>query len=439
MMRWLKESISGAGIDGAEDVDPMIKAYQEVATPIKSVLGMAGSLASFGSGDDKESKFFARWYRKIFGELRLFRREEEEASSETNDLLEDIEENSDGGGGGSRSGIGGFFTAIAIGFFGLLIGALTKLARIVPIVARLFGRFGSAISRLGGGLAGFLKRIPVLGTLFAGALAAFDIHDSETDASLTRREKDQRAGTAVGGLAGSIAGMIAGASAGAVLGPIGSAVGGIIGGFLGNKAGKIIGDTVGGWVNDLRNSDIPGKLAGIWNSIADHIMSGWDSVTDAWHGIVDGTAKGWKAISDTVSIIVNGIDDFLSDVFGFSLPGKDDVDKAIDSSLEYLSKNTIFGQLFSGVIGLFGDDEPVNNPVPQSVQPVLAPAVEVTKPVVARAPTPQSAPTSPPPEQRTKINSSQPQNINVSVRNPDAGQDVRDRSIAHVVSGGIAG
>lgn len=87
-----------------------------------------------------------------------------------------------------------------------------------------------------------------------GAIA--DIYDSETDDKLTRKEKDERAGSAVGGATGGVAGAIIegkmGAAAGTVIaGPVGTVIGGVagaaLGGYLGHEASKPIGQATRRW------------------------------------------------------------------------------------------------------------------------------------------------------------------------------------------------
>ncbi|GAB1368493.1 hypothetical protein MASR1M42_10420 [Azonexus hydrophilus] len=97
-----------------------------------------------------------------------------------------------------------------------------------------------------------------------------------------------------------LAGAKLGAMAGAIGGPIGVAIGGVLGGavgmFFGDRAGQIIGDTVGGWVSDLREADIPGKIVGARDATIDFLKKGWDGalekLSDAWKGIKDAGSRG---------------------------------------------------------------------------------------------------------------------------------------------------
>lgn len=110
-----------------------------------------------------------------------------------------------------------------------------------------------------------LRKIPVVGSLIAGAGAANDIFSSENNPNLTRAQKDAAAGKSVGGWSGTLAGIGAGAAAGSAVMPgVGTVVGGVVGGFLGDQAGQIIGEKFGKWVSELRQSDVPGQLSSLF-------------------------------------------------------------------------------------------------------------------------------------------------------------------------------
>ena len=161
-----------------------------------------------------------------------------------------------------------------------------------------------------------LRKIPLIGTLLAGAGAASDIYDSETSKE-TRRTKDKTAGKAIGGLGGTIAGGAVGfkmgALAGSVFGPIGTAIGGVIGAtvgaFLGDQAGQIIGKKFGEWTNDLRAYDIPGKITAAWNNTVKWFTDSWDK------GIAE-----FKSIPEKITAAWNGFVKMVADKFGIKLP-----------------------------------------------------------------------------------------------------------------------
>jgi hypothetical protein len=68
---------------GAEDVDPTIKAFQEVAEPMTR-----GYQSLFGGGDKDKKE---RWYKKLFKELNLFRKDETAFNKAQAKVLKNIE------------------------------------------------------------------------------------------------------------------------------------------------------------------------------------------------------------------------------------------------------------------------------------------------------------------------------------------------------------
>lgn len=291
---------------GLEEADPTVKAFNEVAQP------MARGYELLTGGDSQKKQ--EGWLRRIYGSLTGFRKDEGLFNKVAAKRLKAIEEKpvAEAGGGG--------------GLFGGLLGMLGGLLKRIPGVGALAASAGGLLARGGGLLAGAgrmaagagrgllglgrgaLRRIPIIGALLGGIGAATDIYDSETDDTLTRREKDQRAGKAVGGLAGTMGGMFAGAKLGALVGafagPVGAAIGGAIGGaaglFFGDQAGQIIGTTVGGWVSDLRDADIPGKIAAAWTATTEAVMS-------AWNATVEGVKKGWDSVVSGFTAVGDGI------------------------------------------------------------------------------------------------------------------------------------
>ncbi|PVY62165.1 hypothetical protein C7440_1658 [Pusillimonas noertemannii] len=266
LVKRLSAAVSGSA-GGIEEADPTVKAFNEIAQPLSQ-----GYSALKGLGGDKSEKKKERWYRRIFGELRSFRKEETAFSKATNKTLKEIEKKPDEGGGGGGGGLFG----------------------------GLFAKGGIA-----SGAAMLLKKIPVLGGLIASAGNIFDIFSSESDDSLSRGEKDVKTGKGVGGLAGTLGGMWAGAKLGAAVGalggPIGAAIGGVVGGaagmFFGDKAGQVVGETVGGWVADLRSADIGGMISQKWEAATTWISNGWDtgmaSFTSKWNEVSDGFSAKW--------------------------------------------------------------------------------------------------------------------------------------------------
>ncbi len=207
-----------------EEADPAVKAFNEVAQP----MARGYEMLTGGSEDKKQTGFL----RRIFSTLSVFRKEETAYSKAANKSLKLLEEKPEA----QANGEGG-------GLLGMMSGLLSKIPLIGPMLAGgagMLGGAGKGLMGAGKGLLGagkgMLRRIPLLGALIGGVGAASDIYSSETDDSLTRRQKDEKAGKAVGGFAGSVGGMLAGAKlgamAGAIGGPIGVAIGGVLGGAV---------------------------------------------------------------------------------------------------------------------------------------------------------------------------------------------------------------
>lgn len=286
VMRSIADRIVGAVKEsgsGMEEADPAVKAFNEVAQP----MARGYELMTGGDKDKRQEG----WLRRIYTSLAGLRNEETVFNKAANKSLKNISEKPEAKGGGDGGGM-----------LGMMSGLLSKIPGVGPMLAggaRMMGGVGKGLMGAGKGL---LRRIPLLGALIGGVGAASDIYSSETDDSLTRREKDQRAGKAAGGFAGSVGGMLAGAKlgamAGAIGGPIGVAIGGVLGGavgmFFGDQAGQIIGDTVGGWVSDLREADIPGKIVGAWDATTEFLKKGWGAALDKLE-------QGWKSIKEAGS------------------------------------------------------------------------------------------------------------------------------------------
>ena len=316
----IKETASGT-----DEADPSIKAMQEVAQPMAR-----GYQVLFGGRDERRKE---SWYRRIFGEIKLFRKDESISDKDTNKRLKSIEEKpTEGEGGGGFLGlilailapiiglVKGVMNALGIGaagkgLAGLLGKALGGGAAIgagglkgplstgktapggaidVPGGGKSGGGMGKGGGMLGGAK-GFLSKIPLIGLAVAAVGAAASIYSSESDTETTRKEKDENAGRSIGGLAGMLSGGALGAAMGTALGPVGTVIGGVVGAFLGDQAGQIIGTYVGGWVNDLRSYDLTGKMAAAWDFVVTGINDTVASMGKGWQGFVDSAKSKWES------------------------------------------------------------------------------------------------------------------------------------------------
>lgn len=329
-VRAIRRALAGGTPAAPNQPDPAIKAMNEVARPV----ARGYELLTGGSREKRQEG----WLRRIWTSLAGFRKDETVFNKAANKSLKNIEEKpvAEAGGGG-----------------GLLGGLLSMLKGIGPaIVAAIGGLLGKLGGGLGGlakgaggmlkGAGGFLKRVPLLGSLLSVFGAASDIADSEGDDTLSRREKDQRAGKAIGGAGGTIGGMMAGAALGSFLGPVGTLIGGAVGAFLGDQAGQIIGDKVGGWVNDLRTADIPGKISAAWDATTGFITSAWDTA-------LGGMTKGWEAVTSAFSAVGDTIGKTWSGFVDSAKAGWDTIAGLFSSAYEGLKSIPVIGPAIQAV------------------------------------------------------------------------------------------
>lgn len=89
----IADAVSSAS-SGMEETDPAIKAFSEVAQP------MARGYEILTAGTGREQKDTFRWFRKIFSEIKLFRKDETAFNKAANRSLKNIDENSEGGNSG---------------------------------------------------------------------------------------------------------------------------------------------------------------------------------------------------------------------------------------------------------------------------------------------------------------------------------------------------
>jgi hypothetical protein len=113
---------------GVEEVDPTIKAFNEVAQPL------ARGYQLLSGGSDTES----RWYKKLFGEIRLFRRDQSVFNRAQQRTLNEIDTNTEGASNGSGNQ----------SFLGGLLGSITPF--IMTALTSIGGMIVTALSGVGG-------------------------------------------------------------------------------------------------------------------------------------------------------------------------------------------------------------------------------------------------------------------------------------------------
>ncbi|MEN3067851.1 hypothetical protein [Uliginosibacterium sediminicola] len=275
------------------------------------------------------------WFRKIFGELRLFRRDESLFNKAANKSLKNIEERpsaavrSEGGPLASLPG--------------------ARMLSGLPLVGRLFGGGSSLLAggagRLLRGGGGILRRLPLLGALLASVGAGLDIADSENGDSLTRQQKNARNGRAIGGASGTIGGAALGAAIGTTILPgVGTALGAVIGGFLGDQGGQIIGEKVGAAFEDIkRNIETAWTVAvGVFEDVGKEVGETWRSVTAAFDSAL-GAVNQW--IKDKTGIDAGATyENARASVTETAGRAANAAGETGSKALDWLGKNTTIGK-----------------------------------------------------------------------------------------------
>jgi hypothetical protein len=136
----LAEAVTGSAT-GIEAVDPAIKAFNEVAQPL------ARGYQLF-AGSDKET----RWYKRLFGELRLFRKDQTVFNRAEQRTLREIDANTANPGGGNAGGQS-FLGGLLGGITPFLMTALTSIGGsmvtgAMALLGTIFGPIGLAIGGL---------------------------------------------------------------------------------------------------------------------------------------------------------------------------------------------------------------------------------------------------------------------------------------------------
>lgn len=272
-----------------EKVDPSIEAAKEVSKvvggPLATVgkLTKAGASRAFGIGKDASLP----WFRKIFTVLKGSREDFGEFALVETRTLKEIDKNTGGGhgAGGSGGGVGGILGSIG----GFLKGGLGKGGGLLSSL------FGGALKLGKGGL----KRLPLLGALFAGGSALASIFGGDDPNKTPEQNKEDRfkgAGSGIGALIGG--------GLGSLLGPVGTVVGGMIGDRLGEE--------VGSWLATVDWSKIGAQISDTWNTAVGTLKDDWKAVTDKLASIS-------KTVGDTWTAILNGAKGFLKDKFGIDV------------------------------------------------------------------------------------------------------------------------
>jgi hypothetical protein len=250
----------------APEIDPAIAALHEVQAAV----------APIGRGfnflfDNGGNGLLARVFGKNKGSTPFEKAELK--------VLTQIRDNTNLGGG---KGSGGIFGKGIGGILGSVLGSIPGVGSIGRLLGRS-ARGAGGLARLGlrGGI-GLVRRIPLLGALFAGGSAAASIagfgDDPNASAEENRQKRFTGGGSGIGALIGGGIGTLLG-------GPVGS----IIGGMIGDKVGELVGK----WLSTLDWGKIGATITDKWDGAVNVFSAIWDTV-GKWlkdkFGIVTGLA-----------------------------------------------------------------------------------------------------------------------------------------------------
>ncbi len=291
---------------GSVRVDPNVEAAKEVSKIVGGPLATVGKLTksgasrAFGIGKDATLP----WFRKIFTVLKESHDDQSEFALAQDRTLKEIDKKTGEGPRGEGGGImGRIGDALKGGIGGLLKGGGGLLSTLLGGALKV-GKFG-------------LKRLPLLGALFAGGSALASIFggdDPNKTAAQNRQDRFTGAGSGIGALIGGGIGML------------GGPVGAMVGGMVGDKLGEI----VGGWLATVDWGKVGAQISGTWDSAVGTLKDDWKAVTDKLSSIS-------KTIGDAWDSILSGAKAFLKDKFGIdvdSLLGKakDTVAPVVDAA-----------------------------------------------------------------------------------------------------------
>ena len=282
-------------VESPDNLDPLIDSVKEVTAPLsatfdisKTVVGTAGRGFSklFGSQNKEQ-----RWRNRLFNFFKKFAKNQEKSANQQTSWLKRIWKKPNGE-----------------SLLGRLFGGLMGLASIPSMLARLPFMLATSLgrvlikgivgtSKLGVGALGsigklgkgFIKKIPILGALFAlsdGIGGLFDNTRDENGLSNRGKRVGSGIGTAIGALSGS------------VFGPVGTIAGAMI--------GDLIGEKIGAWVADFDWEAIGQKISNVWDNTKSWIISSWNSID--WGDFGQKISNVWDNTKSWITSSWNSID-----------------------------------------------------------------------------------------------------------------------------------
>lgn len=256
----------GGAISGAEQIDPLVGAANEVRSAysaVKDVVTPLGRAFGFSPAVDDQVGLLRRMWRT----LRDIRKDGQVASNSALSRLRGIKPA--GASGGS---------------FGLLGAALPMLLRMFSGGAGALGMIKGFAGAAGGALGGLLKgggkallsvgkRLPLIGNLISLVAGLGRDADIGSDDSLTDGQKRSARWSNAAGVGGSVIGTAIGGLIGSLAGPIGTVVGAIIGGWLGGEGGAMLGEPFMKVYDYISSIDIAGSVSRAWDGLVDRVYS----------------------------------------------------------------------------------------------------------------------------------------------------------------------
>lgn len=157
------------------------------------------------------------------------------------------------------------------------------------------GARGGPLGKMGG----LLRRIPVLGTLIGGGMAAATLAGIGSDPDQSPEEARREKFGAVGGSAGAVVGALVGA----VGGPLGMVVGGLVGDYIGGLVGE--------WAADVDWSAVGASIKGMWSGAVAGVMALWSGAVGLWSAGAELVGQLWAGAVDMFRGLWSGAVDLV--------------------------------------------------------------------------------------------------------------------------------
>ncbi len=239
-----------SAMTGADNLDPTINAMREVKDVVSPLGRGIGGL--FGRNAERKKE---AWYRRLFKAIKDNKPPAAVAGGQ--------------GGGG-------------------------LLRMLSP------GMLGAGLSTALRGAGGLLRKLPVIGGLFAGGMSLAGALGLNDDPSKTPEENRAMRYRSSGQAGGMGAGALVGGALGSLLGPLGTVGGAWLGSIVGEKIGAAAGD----WVKSMVDAKVPERIveavASAWQSVTASVKSGFEKAKAGAAGLVSSASSAATKANDAV-------------------------------------------------------------------------------------------------------------------------------------------